>query len=189
MLELIAKQHNAWVGYLINNGCPSSIAEDIVQEMYIKIHKSCATAQKIMFNDDEVNHGYIRVTLMNLYRDYYRSKSRFTVVSLDDNEVEAKKLQQEEYHKAVDAEIELIKENQSDIDFLKRIARAIDSFEDSYNRNAARTYFLSDLTLREVSELSGISLTSLFNSVKHYKAMLVSELGNELTEHLKTRVL
>ena len=189
MLELIAKQHNAWVGYLINNGCPPSIAEDIVQEMYIKLHKSCTTVQKIMFNDSEINHGYIRVTLMNLYRDYYRSKSRFSVVSLDENEVEAKKLQEEEYHHAIESEIELIKENQSDIDFLKRIAMLIDSFEDSYNRNAARTYFLSNLTLREVSELSGISLTSLFNSVKHYKAMLWKELGEELTEHLKTRIL
>jgi len=189
MLELIAKRHNAWVGYLINNGCPPSIAEDIVQEMYIKIHRSCTTVKKIMFNDNDINHKYIRVTIMNLYRDYYRSKSRFSIVSLDENEVEAKKLQQEHYKDAVESEVELINENQSDIDFLKRIAVAIDSFEDDYNRNAARTYFLSDLTLREVSELSGISLTSLFNSVKHYKAMLIKELGSDLTEHLKKRIL
>ena len=189
MLELIAKKHKIWVGYLINNGCPASIAEDIVQEMYIKIHKSCATVKKIMFNEDEINDGYIRVTLMNLYRDYYRSKSRFTIISLDDNEIEAKKLEDKEYKDAIGSEIKLLKENQSDIDFLKRIAMLIDEFDDDYNRNAARSYFLSNLTLREVSELSGISLTSLFNSVKHYKAMLWQELGEELSEHLKTRIL
>ena len=187
MLELIAKHHSTWVGYLINNGCPPSIAEDIVQEMYLKIHKSCKTVQKIMFNDKEINHGYIRVTLLNLHRDYQRSKARFNIVSIDENEVVRDELSKEEYSCGVEREIELKEQNSKDIEFINRIAKAINSFEDSYHRNAARAYFLNNFTLREMAKETNITLTSLFNSVKHYKAMLKEQFGDELTEYLKNR--
>ena len=38
VITLIAKKHNTWVDIVTTFGCPKRIAEDITQEMYIKIH-------------------------------------------------------------------------------------------------------------------------------------------------------
>ena len=182
MLELIAKHHSTWVGYLINNGCPASIAEDIVQEMYLKIDRSCVTLKRIMYNEKEINHGYIRVALLNLYKDYYKAKQRVKVVSIDENPVVWNELSEQEYECGIEKEKEIQEQHQKDVDFINRITREINSFKDEYNRNAARAYFLYPFSMREIAKESGISLTSLFNSIKHYRAILEDRLGVDLTE-------
>ena len=39
MLELLAKEHTLWLKMVINMGCSKDVAEDIVQEMYLKLYR------------------------------------------------------------------------------------------------------------------------------------------------------
>ena len=78
MLELLAKEHTLWLKMVINMGCSKDVAEDIVQEMYLKLYRLIKEQNKIMYNDEEVNRFYVFVTLKNLYIDYRKAKNKYT---------------------------------------------------------------------------------------------------------------
>ena len=63
---LFAEQHKTWIEIVTSFGCPAETSEDIVQEMYIKIHKKLNKGLDIMYKD-EVNYYYIFKTLKTLY--------------------------------------------------------------------------------------------------------------------------
>ena len=47
MLELLAKNHELWLRMVLSFGCPSDVAEDLVHEMYLKLHRLIEDEQKI----------------------------------------------------------------------------------------------------------------------------------------------
>ena len=62
-------------------GLDKMTAEDIVQNMYIKIHgwsEKNKDKTKIMYNKDEVNYYFVFKTLRTLFYDYTRKVSRRT---------------------------------------------------------------------------------------------------------------
>ena len=48
---LIAGKHQQWIQIVISFGCGKEIAEDIVQEMYIKIQLKLAKGLDIMYGN------------------------------------------------------------------------------------------------------------------------------------------
>ena len=66
VLKKIACKHKDWVRMVVSFGCSKSIAEDIVQEMYLKIHDLLQKGLDISYGDD-VNYYYIYRTLKNSY--------------------------------------------------------------------------------------------------------------------------
>lgn len=73
MLERLAKKHNLWLKMLNNLDCDNSIAEDIVQEMYIRLHEHVDKLEDILINDD-INTYFVYITLRNMYISHIRSK-------------------------------------------------------------------------------------------------------------------
>lgn len=84
VLNLIAKKHKNWVEIVITFGCSKETAEDICQEMYIKINKSLNNGLDIMYKDD-VNYYYIYKTLKTLFYDLKRKEKNVNIVNIDDN--------------------------------------------------------------------------------------------------------
>jgi|TARA_R110000803_G_scaffold76956_3_gene141777 hypothetical protein len=85
VITLIAKKHNTWVDIVTTFGCPKRIAEDITQEMYIKIHFQLEKeGNNIMYNDD-VNYYYIFKTLKTLYLDLKRKHKNISIIHLEDH--------------------------------------------------------------------------------------------------------
>jgi len=80
---LIAAKHKNWVEIVISFGCPKEISEDIVQEMYIKIHKKLKNGLNIMYND-EINYYYIFKTLRSLFYDLKRKEKNITIINIED---------------------------------------------------------------------------------------------------------
>ena len=39
MLEKLAKHHDLWIKMLINLGCDVETSKDLVQDMYLKLHR------------------------------------------------------------------------------------------------------------------------------------------------------
>ena len=78
-LSIVAKHHNEWIK-VINSFGEYDYAEDIVQEMYIALHKY-AKPEKII-KDGEVSKGYVFFTLRSLYYQYYNAKNKITKVSI-----------------------------------------------------------------------------------------------------------
>lgn len=175
MLEKIAKNHSLWIKMVINMGCDVDVAEDIVQEMYIRIHRLVKDKKKIMYNDEEVNRFFIYVTLRNMYYDYTKMRNKyqfFSYVETDDAE--------DSYH--IDEEFDLEEHNSFDY-VVKKINEEISTWN-RYDIILAGLYLKSDRSLRNIADMSGISLTSVFNSVKNYKQILSEKFGEDWEDYM-----
>jgi DNA-directed RNA polymerase specialized sigma24 family protein len=73
-IETIYKKHNDWIDIVCSFGCNRETAEDLVQEMYIKIQLKINKGLDISFGNDEINHIYIFKTLRTLFLDLKRKE-------------------------------------------------------------------------------------------------------------------
>jgi len=83
---LIAKKHQIWIEIVESFGCPKTIAEDITQEMYIKIQLKLEEGKiSILYldNNSEINYYYIFKTLKSLFIDLKRKSKNITMIELD----------------------------------------------------------------------------------------------------------
>ena len=83
-LILIAKKHKTWVDIVCTFGCTRVVAEDITQEMYIKIFLQLQKGNLDIMYNDEINYYYIFKTLKSLFIDLKRKSKNITMVSIDD---------------------------------------------------------------------------------------------------------
>jgi len=95
---LIAKKHKTWIEIVTSFGCPAETSEDIVQEMYIKIHKKLNKGLDIMYKD-EVNYYYIFKTLRTLFYDLKRKEKNITIINIEDVDID-KSISDIDYDKA-----------------------------------------------------------------------------------------
>lgn len=84
ILILIAKKHNTWVDIVCTFGCNKTLAEDITQEMYIKIQLQLEKGTLDIMYKDEINYYYVFKTLKSLFIDLKRKNKNITMVSFDD---------------------------------------------------------------------------------------------------------
>ena len=81
-LEKIAKKHNDWLRVVKSFGCKPEIAEDIVQECYIKLDGLLKSGLDISYGDD-INYYYVYKTLKALYLDLYRKEKKIFKVGVE----------------------------------------------------------------------------------------------------------
>ena len=85
-LEKVAEKHDDWHRIVLSFGCKESIAEDIVQEMYIRIHTYITKGVDISFrvkDKDDINHIFIYRTLRSLYIDLHRKEKNIIKTNID----------------------------------------------------------------------------------------------------------
>ena len=96
--------------------------------------------------------------------DYAKAKSKYRFVDID------------EYLERNDIEDEVFDDKDNEMDYaLGSLVESITSEINSWNVYHAKlcnTYFKGDMSLRDISSISKISLTSIFNSVKNYRKIL-----------------
>ena len=177
MLEIIAKRHELWLQMVVNMGCPVDVAQDIVQSMYLKIHRLVKDGKRIMYSNDEVNRFYIYLTLRNMYFDYVKAKNKYTFFEyLEADEYDA----MEDYKFDEDINIEKFKA----FEFInEKVVEEISTWS-RYDIILAYLYLKTDYSMRDIAEGSGISLTSIFNSVKNYKKILKEKLGEHWEDYI-----
>tara|TARA_R110000851_G_scaffold286928_1_gene440837 strand:+ start:445 stop:942 length:498 start_codon:yes stop_codon:yes gene_type:complete len=83
---LIAEKNEIWIDIVQSFGCTKETAEDIVQEMYIKIQKTLSKglATNIMYNGEEINYYYIFKCLNSIFIDLKRKEKNKNVVLIED---------------------------------------------------------------------------------------------------------
>lgn len=174
-LKYISKYHKEWIK-VINSFGEYLYAEDIVQEMYIRVYKY-SSEEKIV-KAGEVNKGFIWFVLRNIYVDYCKQKSKIEKIKISED-VQLK-------YEPLDKEFEM---SRSRID--KKIDKEIDSWH-WYDSMLFKLYKESGKSMRDISAETNISLTSIFHTIKHCKQRLVDKVGedyedyiNEDYEHIK----
>ena len=84
VILLLAKKHKTWIDVVSSFGCSKNIAEDIVQEMYIKVLPKIEMGLDIVYYDNDINYYYIFKVLKTLYIDLKRKGKNITMINIDD---------------------------------------------------------------------------------------------------------
>jgi len=81
-LSKVAEHHEDYLRIVKSLGV-DDLAEDIVQEMYLKISKYCAP-ERILQENGKVNKYYIRCVLYNLVFDYRKQQNKHKKVNIEE---------------------------------------------------------------------------------------------------------
>jgi len=169
MLELLAKNHKLWIKMVVGFGCDVDTAKDIVQSMYLRIHKYVKDEQKIMYNDDEVNRFFIYVTLKNMWKSYEKGADKFVFYQIREDDAMDTELMEFAFDEAMEAAFERL---------MDKITHEMDSWH-RYDKILSEKYLKSDYSLRDIASGSGISLTSIFNSMRENKRILKEKFAED----------
>jgi len=82
MLGLLSEYHSMWISFVAKEISDYHFSEDIVQEAYIKAHRTNKEHKLII--QGEVNKSYFFKMLKNLVNDYHRSKGRVQKEYIDE---------------------------------------------------------------------------------------------------------
>lgn len=154
-LEKIAKKHKDWLRIVNSFGCDGDKCEDIVQEMYLKVHTLISNGTDISYGD-EINHFYIYRILRSLFIDLCRKEAKITKVNVEYLE---KFTQEEEIKEYKDIEGKM---------------KELDSVLDKIYWYDKKVFdLISDgMSIAELSKNSGISYYSLYNTYKNVKNLI-----------------
>tara|TARA_R110000772_G_scaffold166918_1_gene278579 strand:- start:272 stop:748 length:477 start_codon:yes stop_codon:yes gene_type:complete len=142
---IVAAKHKEWLNIVLSFGCKPEIAEDIVQEMYIKIQLKLEKGLDIMYNEKEINYYYIFKTLKSLFYDLKRKGKNITIVSIDDVHLTTNDINYQEPYKKIENELskmfwydrkvfEIINEGESIAEFSRKSKIHYYSLYNTYNR-------------------------------------------------------
>jgi len=161
VLTLLAEYHNKWlanVNALIND--ENIQAEDIVQDMYLKIHSSKDEVIKKAIVDNKPHIGYVNKVLYNMYLKAQKEESLKTELK-DNHTVEEKQ-----------AEI-----NKFNIE--KKIDEIVNSFY-WFDRKLFNLYRKEFHTIRSLSKATKISHVVVHNTISKCKKKIKRKLNEEI---------
>ena len=159
-LEKIASKHKDWVRIVKSFGCEGDKCEDIVQEMYIKVHTLINGGLDISY-DQDINHFYIYRILRSLFIDLCRKEAKITKVNVEYLE---KFVEEEEIKEYKDIEGKM---------------KQLDSLLDKvywYDAKVFRLLTEEKMSIAELSKKTGISYYSLYNTYKNVKSLIKTEI-------------
>jgi len=154
-LQKIASKHNDWVRIVKSFGCEGDKCEDIVQEMYIKIHTLIVKGIDISYEDD-INHFYIYRILRSLFIDLCRKEAKITKVNIEYLE---KFVEEEEVKEYKDIEGKM-----------KQLDNVLDEVY-WYDRKVF-DLISEGMSIAELSKKTNISYYSLYNTYKNVKTLI-----------------
>ena len=169
-LTQVAKHHDIYVRNVVNMGA-GSYAEDIVQEMYLRLDKYSA-AEKCITNG-KVNKHYIWRILYSLSKDYFKESNKVKNVDLDtvySLSVDQEDTEKEDAYERV----------------MQKMFRELDNLDTDegykYNKELFTLYADSLMSMRKLSAATNISLTSIFHTLKNCKIYLSDELSEDIED-------
>lgn len=97
-LKLAYEKHNDWVSIVLSFGCNPAVAEDIVQEVYIKLDRLIDNGLDASYGD-EVNYYYIYKQLRGTYLNLVKQKDKINMQYIEEMGIPEIKLEDAEDEK------------------------------------------------------------------------------------------
>jgi len=154
----IAKKHTDWVNITRSFGCKTE-AEDVVQEMYLRLDKYIKPDQKI-------TSAFVWITLRNIYFDFLKKEP--ITFELDKTVSEA------------------ISDTEGIIaygELNKRVRNELNNV-DWFDKMLFELYVTSGKSMRQLSKETGISLSCIFYTTNRTKTHLRSLLNEDYEDYL-----
>jgi RNA polymerase sigma factor (sigma-70 family) len=160
-LDLLAKKHNTWVEITQTFGLDKMTAEDIVQDMYLKIDawsKRSERNKSILYEKDDINYYFVFKTLRTLFLDYVRREQR-SVLKHSEEVYEPTYI-----FECIDKEV-----NEKRIEMLiKDLAW--------YDRKVFDLIYKQGLSMLKLSEMTGISYYSIYRTIQKIKRLIKKQI-------------
>lgn len=144
-LSEVAKRHKDWVA-LVESFGERDIAEDIVQDMYLKIEPK-----------EEVNDGYIYLTLRSITLNHFKDNNKMRKIDLD-NCIELRQHND-------------IEEQEAFGRILQKINEEMCSWDD-YDEQLFRVYFHTEWSLRTTAKKLNMTVRHVYFTIKKCKERL-----------------
>jgi len=203
-IEVLAERDDEWLKMAMSFGLEKDDARELTQEMYIRMNKYKKDVNEIMYNETQVNTFYVYTTLSNLfYTKCSKSKREKEIVVFNSPLLDAEfnyDLDEENHKSEFMKKSEKIKVQQSE------------SFEDSYNKylfdslfgnikedidkvvntwywyeaKLFRLHFNKGMSMRKIAKETGISLKSVFNTLKASKLKLREYFQEDYNKYKKS---
>lgn len=173
VIDLLAQKNDDWIRMAKSFKINEDQANEIVQEMYLRINDYVKDAKKIMYNDKEINTFYVYITLRNIYySNFYNTgkniKNRKVIyfseiIDKADSRALGKYM------------IENPEEIYANIDRKKKLDVLIDKIEEEinswywYDKKMTKLYMNTKMSMRDISKETKISLSSIFNTLTNAK--------------------
>lgn len=155
------KKHKQWCEIVESFGCNSDTAEDLVQEMYLKLHGLLESGLDIKY-DETVNYYYIYKILRTLFLDLKRKEKRVNYI--DEAEFMLLEMQADQDMIGDKTHTEIHKDVMETLEDLYWYDRKVFELLDG------------EMSVSELSRNTGISYYSLYNTYKKVKQILKERL-------------
>lgn len=160
VLNILSKEHNKWVRIVKSFGLEDD-AEDLVQEMYLKIHDWNGKYDKtLMYNETEVNYFFMFKVLRSLFLDKVKKKKYEYKFTENTNEP---------YTQSISYEY------QEQLEVLKN---EIKSWH-LYDRKIYELIFLEDYSMLELSKQTGIDYYSIRRTKNKIERLLNEKMQDD----------
>jgi len=167
VLDLLATKHKEWVKMAHSFGA-GDYAEDIVQEMYLRLNRYVEEPDRIMYKG-EPNKLFVWVTLRNMVRNF-QNKKDLLVFSGD----------MVEYDKEEDA---------FDYGEAEAFERLIEKIWEStaelhwYDKKMFEIYHTTEMSMRDIEKETKISLYSIFDTLKKTKSYVREKIQEDYEDY------
>lgn len=143
MLEKLSKDHKVWISMAISICRDKSTAEEMVQEMYLRLYNS---GKKY----EEINNSYIYVVISNCFKSHIKIKNRNIRLSNDYNVLD----------NSNNIEQEIIKQENEDsvINYLKCLTKQ--------QREVMEMKYYKQMKYKEISKETGLKLGNVCQIVR-----------------------
>ncbi len=166
-INVLCKHHREWVTIVKSFG-EHYYAEDIVQEMYLRIARYKSQDKCVI--EGKPNKAYIYLILKNSHIDLAKYRQKNIKVSL----YELDNLSNEDYEMQMFTAYDKIED---------KIYSEIETWQE-YDKRLFSLYLKGDISMREISAGTNISLTSIFNTIKNCKEKIRIQCGEDYQDYL-----
>ena len=183
ILNILAKRHTEWVKMAKAFKISEDKANELVQEMYLRMHDYTKDVKRIMYNEKEINTFYIYITLRNLYYSKFTNykKKNKTILFSDIDEENFKHIINK-----MSYDIDEFEDNYKKKVNLEALYNKIDSVIEDwywYDKKLTKLYLNTDMSMRDISKETKISLSSIFNTLTNAKEKIRKESKKEYKKY------
>jgi RNA polymerase sigma factor (sigma-70 family) len=166
LLQKLADKYEDWLNMACSFKISKSDAEELVQEMFVRIFDYVKDPQKIMYSETEVNTFYIYITLRNLYYANIHTSGRKNPIVFSSDEIT-----DDNFQGAYEDSLENIEAKEELEKTYERIEAIVNDWY-WYDRGIFNLYYKKGMSMREIASETKISLSSIFNTLKNAKEVI-----------------
>ena len=183
ILDILAKRHIEWVKMAKAFKISEDKANELVQDMYLRMHDYTKDVKRIMYNEKEINTFYIYITLRNLYY------SKFTNYNKNKKTVLFSDIDTEKFNYIMNQivyDIDEYNDNYKKKVNLEALYNKIEGIIEEwywYDKKLTKLYLNTDMSMRDISKETKISLSSIFNTLTNAKEKIRKKTKEEYKKY------